>query len=280
LKPPLKLKHTIDALAAVIFPAPCRICGATLLEAGTIPICAKCLDSLDPPEAWSRGPRCDLCGRPFISPMAAEAALPLCLLCRRGMYAFERARSYSAYTEEMHKAVMLLKYEGLIRLAHWMGERMLETFERERGEFRPDVVTPVPLHTVRQRERGYNQAEWLARPLARKLGVPLRRDVLIRKLPRPDKLLLSRSERWGLARSAFAAREGARVDKLRVLLIDDVFTTGATLDACSRALLKCGAASVFGLTAARAVPNWASTDSPKGNQSGPPSISLLRGSRP
>jgi ComF family protein len=273
MKLPSQLKGTLDALAAVIFPAPCRICGETLLEAGTIPICARCLKSLEPPKAWAEGPRCEQCGRPFVSPVAADAARPTCLLCRRGVYAFERARSYGAYTESMHKAVMLLKYEGLIRLGHWMGERMLETFERERAEFMPDIVTPVPLHPVRQRERGYNQAEWLARPLARKLGAPLRRDLLIRKLPRPDKLLLSRSERWRLARSSFAAREGARVDKLRVLLIDDVFTTGATLDACSRALLKCGAASVFGLTAARAVSNWAPPDSSEGNRNGALSIS-------
>jgi ComF family protein len=269
----VRLKTTLDALAAVIFPAPCRICDATLLEAGMIPICSKCLHSLDPPAAWFQGPRCEQCGRPFVSVMAGEAARPQCLLCRRGMYAFERARSFSAYSDAMHKAVMLLKYEGLIRLGYWMGEKMMETLERERGEFTPDIVVPVPLHPVRRRERGYNQAEWLARPLARKLGVPLRRDVLIRKLPRPDKLLLSRSERWRLARSSFASREGARVDKLRVLLIDDVFTTGATLDACSRALLKCGATSVFGLTAARAVPNWASPDPIGRNQTGPPGIS-------
>jgi len=79
----------------------------------------------------------------------------------------------------------------------------------------------------------------------------------VRTRPRPDKLKLTRQERWRTVRGAYALREGNRVDKLRVLLIDDVFTSGATLDACARALRRAGAASVIGLTVARVVPDWA-----------------------
>ena len=112
-------------------------------------------------------------------------------------------------------------------------------------------MVPVPLHRDRQRERGYNQAELIARPLAKRLGLKLERYLLARTRPRPPQLVLSRSEHWKSVRGAYATREGLQVDNLRVLLVDDVLTTGATLDACARALKKAGAAAVLGLTVAR-----------------------------
>ena len=115
---------------------------------------------------------------------------------------------------------------------------------------------PVPLHPSRLRERGYNQAAMIAQPLAKRLHLPVGPVLLVRTRPRPDKLLLSRRERWETVRGAYATRTGARVDNLRVLLIDDVFTTGATLDACSKALKEAGAKAVYGLTVARAMPTW------------------------
>ena len=114
-------------------------------------------------------------------------------------------------------------------------------------------MVPVPLHRQRERERGYNQADLIARPLAKRLGFPYRAFLLVRKRPRPNKHLLTHAERWESVRGAFATRPGSQVDNLRVLLVDDVMTTGATLDACSRVLRKSGAKSVIGLTIARAV---------------------------
>jgi ComF family protein len=196
------------------------------------------------------GPSCAGCGRPFESDLAALGAEPLCLACRKGMYAFDRARSYAKYSDNVIKAITLLKYEKLTRLGNWFASRLEEKIRSEPEIFAIDLVVPVPLHHARQRERGYNQAEVIARPLARTLGLPLRR-ILVRKKPRPPKLLLSRRERWESVRGAFATRPGANVDNLRVLLLDDVCTTGATLDSCSRTLKLAGAKSVVGLTVAR-----------------------------
>jgi ComF family protein len=122
------------------------------------------------------------------------------------------------------------------------------------------VLVPVPLDAARLRERGYNQAELIARPLARLLGIPFRSYLLVRTKPRPDKIRLTRRERWETVRGAYATHQSAQVDKLRVLLVDDVFTTGATLDACSRALRQAGAVRVVGLTVARALPQLATLD--------------------
>lgn len=248
----MQWKDKIDALASVIFPAPCRICSETLVTASPIPICAACLNSFEP----LTGPACELCGRPFLSAVAMEARQPLCLACRRGVYGFDVARSYASYNDPMASAITLLKYQQVTRLGSWFAARLAELVTKEPQELAADVVVPVPLHPARQRERGYNQAELIARPLAKQLRLPLGPYLLVRIKPRPDKHRLSRQERWHTVRGAYVLREGARVDKLRVLLVDDVLTTGATLDSCSRALRKAGAARVIGLTVARVVSNW------------------------
>ena len=173
-------------------------------------------------------------------------------MCRREVYDFDIARSFGAYTPAMARAILLLKYGELTPLGGWFARLLSQVIEQEGDALEADEVVPVPLHAVRLRERGYNQADLIARPLARMLGLPLRSFLLVRTRPRPDKLRLTRRERWETVRGAYAARHGTKVDNLRVLLVDDVFTTGATLDACSRALRKAGAAQVLGLTVARA----------------------------
>jgi ComF family protein len=275
------LRTCIDALAAVLFPAPCRICGTTLLNASRIPICDVCLASFQPIEKRM----CECCGRPISVPAAvtvatAEVARPLCRLCRDGYYAFDRARSYGVYNDALHHAILLLKYEEVTRLGDWFAARLAEIVACEGEAFRADVVVPVPLHPDRQRERGYNQAELIARPLARRLHLKQGAYLLVRTKPRPARLVLSRKEHWDSVRGAYATRKGLRVDKLRVLLLDDVLTTGATLDSCARALKQAGAAAVMGLTVARVVPSWSPTgpqqqqeaDSSRRNQQGATSI--------
>ena len=246
------LREACDALASLVFPAPCRICAATLDTASRIPICRECLDALRPLLA----PLCELCGRPLISPLVATARQPLCRLCRREVYAFDLARSYGAYRDEMARAIMLLKHHAVTPLGGWFAARLAELVVCQQEAFAADVVVPVPLHPTRLRERGYNQAELIARPLAKRLRLPFRSYLLVRTRPRPDKLKLTQRERWRTVRGAYAIREGNRVDNLRVLLVDDVFTSGATLDACARALRGAGATRVVGLTVARAVPDW------------------------
>src|SRR5579863_2738649 len=196
---------------------------------------------------------CSCCGRPFELAPQVEKAPGLCRLCRANFYAFKRARSFAYYNDALAGAIVLLKYEEVTRLGHWFAERLAEVIRNAGAEFQADAVVPVPLHPDRQRERGYNQAELIARPLARRLGLKMGSYLLMRTKPRPARLVLSRKEHWDSVRGAYATREGVRVDNLRVLLIDDVLTTGATLDSCARALKQAGAKAVLGLTVARVV---------------------------
>jgi len=245
-------REALDALASLVFPAPCRICEATLTTASRIPVCYTCLDSLQP----LSGAICQKCGRPFVSVPASTGGQLLCHLCRRDAYGFDVARSFAAYNDPMVRAIVLLKYHAVTPLGGWFAARLAEMIAREPETFAADVVVPVPLHASRLRERGYNQADLIARPLARRLGLPLRTYLLVRTKPRPNKLKLTRKERWQTVRGAYAMRADSKIDKVRVLLVDDVFTTGATLDACARVLRQAGASRVVALTVARVAPAW------------------------
>jgi competence protein ComFC len=258
---PAWLNAAGDAVVSVFFPAGCRLCDQLLTRATRVPICDECFASFCPlPPSV-----CTICGAPVVTPFSTvpgaasepetlanlDAPSRGCLQCQGRTFAHERALSYAAYGGQLAKTIILLKFERVEPLAAWLAEKLAIVATRE--AVAADIVVPVPLHSQRESERGYNQAGLFARPLAKRLGLPYRPVLLMRTKPRPDKRVLSFSERWESVRGAFATRPGSRVDNLRVLLIDDVRTTGATLDACSKALLLAGAKSVVGLTVARAV---------------------------
>jgi ComF family protein len=254
-----RLRGMRQALASVVLPAPCRICDEPLDTGSRLPFCMACLALLTRtlPE-----PLCSRCGRPIVSSAVAEAtSAPECQNCRNGMYSFDLARSFGAYTPEMARAILLLKYGNVTPLGSWFAHRLAVLVHRQPHAFGADVVVPVPLDRGRRKERGFNQAELIAKPLARLLCIPFRSYLLVRTRPRPNRLRLTRRERWETVRGAYATHRSTQVDKLRVLLVDDVFTTGATLDACSKALKGAGAARVAGLTVARAMTFSAAPDS-------------------
>jgi ComF family protein len=240
-----------DALVSVFFPAGCRICDKLLTGGSRVPICEQCLDSFAaPPEK-----KCQVCGQPLGWMTSVEDDALVCRACQQKTYAFERARSYGIYDGPLVQAILLLKWERMEPLGAWFADRLAEIAVRESQSMVADVVVPVPLHRERERARGYNQAGLISKPLARKLGLPHKAVLLMRTRPRPPQQVLTLEERWESVRGAFATRPGSQVDKKRVLLVDDVMTTGATLDACARALLESGAKSVLGLTIARAARN-------------------------
>lgn len=252
LKPPVGwLRDARAALLSVFFPAGCRICDRLLTEATRIPICNECLGSFE----QILGIVCDKCGAPVESSPAENAHAFVCPRCtnpERRSLAFDRVRSWSFYDGAMVHAILLLKFENVDPLGELFARLLADLAVQGGPAFEADVIVPVPLHRRRERERGYNQAALIAKPLARLLKVPYKSVLLTRIRPRPEKHLLTLDERWESVRGAFATRPGSQVDNLRVLLVDDVMTTGATLDSCAKTLRDAGAKSVVGLTVARA----------------------------
>ncbi len=248
-----------DTLFAVVYPTSCSLCRDELTEATRIDVCRECWAHLEP---WV-GAACALCGLPFPSERALESNLPLCPQCRVAQFEFDVARSYGLYGGRLRAAILQLKFRRRERLGKRLGELLWFTWNTlaETRTDSPPVLVPVPLHRLRKRERGFNQAELLARGLSRKVAKsrgPKRPIVETRCLYRlrstPPQTGLSIQQRKENVHGVFAVTRPERIRGRVVVLVDDVMTTGATLSACAKSLKKAGALRVIGLTLARATP--------------------------
>jgi len=244
------------AFLAVIFPTSCSLCHQELTQATSIDVCRHCWNHLEP---WL-GAACAVCGLPFPSERPLASAVALCPQCREEEFEFDRARSYGLYTGDLRAVILQLKFRHRERLGKRLGELLGSTWSSlaETLPAAAPVLVPVPLHHSRKRERGFNQAELLARGLRRVAGAAgtprlrIETRCLYRTRATPPQTGLSLQQRKENVRDVFAV---ARPDRIRgrvAILVDDVMTTGATLSACAAALKKAGALQVLGLTLARA----------------------------
>jgi ComF family protein len=189
----------------------------------------------------------------------------LCGPCRLGEQEFDLARSYGLYSGNLRKAILYLKFHGRENLGHRLGALLARVWAAL-----PDsaVLAPVPLHPSRRRQRGFNQAELLARGLVRELrkqerlrGLRLETGALHRIRPTVPQVGLSVSARRENVSGVFAVRRPQEVRDRTVVVIDDVMTTGATLSACAAALKQAGASRVLALSLARATPQFPDVES-------------------
>ncbi len=229
------LRDLLEAIPALLFPERCGACEA-LCDG---PFCAPCSETLLPVPAG-----CPLCGEP-----GDEALLPAlrprrCARCRKDPPPYARAQAPFLHGGALSEAIHRLKYEGREELARPLGALFAGC-----DPPRADVVSPIPLHASRLRERGYDQAALLAREAGRRFGLPMR-SLLVRVRPTRQQVGLDRARRDQNVRTAFRALRGAA--GLRVCLVDDVLTTGATAAEAARALLFAGAIRVEVRTLARA----------------------------
>ncbi len=240
--PAFTLPTPLRGLVSLLYPPACAGCGATV-EAGNT-LCVRCDD--DAPRL--RAPFCDRCSQPFAGAITETF---VCANCHDRMLHFDAAvsayRSRGIVREVMHD----FKYGGQLHLRHLLGRWLGEALGDPRLAERPfDCLVPVPLHPARERERGFNQAQVLAKLLGRASGLPVR-PLLQRIRYTTTQTQFDRDERMENLAGAFRLRRGATVQECRVLLIDDVLTTGSTLSECAAVLKKAGARSVYAATAAR-----------------------------
>ncbi len=230
-------------LLDLLYPRSCVGCGGRVdPESGHL--CWDCLSGL----MFVQSPYCSLCGDP-VDGRVDEAFV--CFNCSSHPPHFDRARSAARYRGVLQEMLRQFKYrDGL-----WMREDLVRMLEAcAAAHFKPeeiDVVACVPLYPARHRQRGYNQAELLAQSLARRLRKPLLKRGLARVRPTSTQTNLTARERATNVKGAFRAGRAKRLQGRRILLVDDVMTTGATVNECSRALKEAGASSVCVLTVAR-----------------------------
>ena len=194
-------------------------------------------------------PRCASCGLPLQN--FDDDQEHLCGDCILKMPPFAGARSFGYYTAELAGIIRELKFHGKRNLVRLLTPLLTAAFFESWSREDFDFIVPVPLHAKRRRERGYNQSELLAKALARQIAVPVHAG-LIRVRSTLPQVGFTHSERTENVRKAFRCPRPRQVSKKRILLIDDVMTTGATVASAARALLDDGALRVSVLTVARA----------------------------
>jgi ComF family protein len=191
-------------------------------------------------------PLCVRCGDPLPSWRTMSVAAGLCARCRRRPSVLTRCRAIGPYEGALRAILHAMKYAGCRSVARELGRRMRNAGGDMLSE--ASIVVPVPLHRRRRRARGFNQAA----DLAQHLGLPVV-EALRRRRATQSQTDLPAAKRHANVRGAFAIRRGVDVAGLRIVLVDDVSTTGATLESCARVLREAGALDVSALTAARVV---------------------------
>jgi len=226
----------VEAGLALIYPPVCQVCDTERVSAGQGYVCDDCrklVRLIEPPF-------CKRCGLPFEGDLTTPFE---CSNCRDMKLHFSSARSAVAAGEVILDIIHRYKYQ--------LAELLVQQAAPELASEKWDLIVPVPLHPAKEREREFNQAVHLAGHLALATGLPVNKDLVRRVVPTSTQTLLSREKRIANVRRAFAMNNGCRLKGERIVLVDDVLTTGSTTSACARVLRKAGAAEVCVWTVAR-----------------------------
>jgi ComF family protein len=229
----------------LLFPDDCRLCTRPLRNLSRVPVCSSCLTSVSP---LSSEHSCRLCQTPFVDAFPLDDQ-GVCARCRRGEVGFDAAYSFGSYEASLRDLIRLFKYSQIESLAKPLGRMMVRAIPSHQ---RFDAVVPMPMHWYRRWRRGFNQAELLAQPVARAYGLRVNHQLRRVRLGKVQ-AGLSGAERRTNLKNAFRVRNSERLRGKRILLVDDVLTTGSTLHAASSALKAAGADYVAALTLARVV---------------------------
>jgi len=239
-----KRNFAVSSLLDLIYPRLCGSCGRPLLWRKPFALCPECIETLVQIDE-ERCPRCGLAGGRYAGVIGS------CLYCRGRRLYFDEAISAGSYDGGLRQIILRYKYGGQRHLARALAELLNARLEKEILSLRADGILWVPLHFLRKMERGFDQSELVASFLSREMGLPLLKGVLVRGRYGPAQVGLPARERIRGPRGAFKARDSAKIRGKRLILVDDVLTTGSTASECSRILKRAGAAWVMAAVVAR-----------------------------
>jgi len=266
-------ERAVASLFFTLFPADCRICGAPLLRVSRLPVCEDCLRA---PQPLNRT-LCGICGEACEHPANLDPAAARCRLCQRVLPPFERAVAYGSYDGALRELIHLLKFNQVRPAAPVLGRMLADCIAALEPTLPPGTiaVVPVPLHGGKQAQRGFNQAELIARAALKQLShreqsvqtagrehagaedrprktqFELCAQAMVRRRDTGSQIGLTRHQRRQNLRGAFDVSNPTLILKRNVLLVDDVYTTGATASECARVLRRAGASRVWVATVAR-----------------------------
>ena len=231
-----KINKIKESIISLLWPEVCPFCQKVCRDG----ICKECRKKLELVKV--REPRCMQCGKQIRS-----VEQEYCYDCMHTHHYYERGLSLWNHKNPVNQSVYQFKYHNQRRYGILYSQELVKEFQKEIERWRPDIIMPVPLHPSRKRKRGYNQAEILAKEIGRLMDIPVDTESLIRnKNTIPQKVMDARGRRKNL-QHAFAWK-GMKLQGVNVLLIDDIYTTGSTIDVAAKTVRLAGAEKVHFLT--------------------------------
>lgn len=224
----------------LLYPRRCPVCGdivngGSMMDDVSYYICPGCVKKLSP----VRNPVCKKCGKELF-----QDQMEYCLDCIRHPKSFEMGRALLNYNEAARSSMAAIKYKNRREYLDFYAEAMAQRYQEMIKRWKPQVLMAVPIHPSRLRRRGFNQAAELAMRLGKRLAVPVENHLLIRTRKTTAQYGLSAADRLKNLQQAFAVRPGTEIPE-SVLLIDDIYTTGSTAEACTRVLKTAGVSRVY-----------------------------------
>jgi ComF family protein len=234
----------LNACLNFLYPEICQLCREARATPAEGFVCEGCRAKVK----FIEPPFCDRCGLPYEGAITTTFE---CANCRDREMHFSSARSAAVARDEVLEVIHRYKYQRALWFEPFLAELLVSRAAPELARDKWDLIVPIPLYAAKQREREFNQAERLGGRLSAATGIPLDTGFVERVVPTRTQTQLSRAERVANMRRAFAMRTGSKLSGERVILVDDVLTTGATTSACARELRAGGAAKVCVWTVAR-----------------------------
>jgi len=233
-----KILPVLTGVLHVIYPKRCPICDrivSTSFFSSEYPVCDNCKKEIE----YVREPACKKCGKPL-----TDWRREFCPDCMRHAHLFQQGKALWVHKGEIKKSIYRLKYKNRREYARTYGQEIVKQYEhwiRQRGI---QAIIPIPLHAARKRQRGYNQAELIAKEIGRQMNIPVYTQVLKRSLHTKPQKNLDDKERKNNLKKAFKIAEND-VKLRHVLLVDDIYTTGSTMDGATGALQRAGISPVY-----------------------------------
>lgn len=221
----------------LVYPRRCAVCDDIVVPKEAM-VCISCYQEIQ----WIEEPRCKKCGKPV------EEEIEFCFDCERKKFHYIKGFPLCIYDKNMHRSIATFKYKGRKEYGVFYAQSISKKYGKDFEKLQIDALIPVPIHKSRKNERGYNQAEVIARELEKSLKIPVMNDLLIRdRKTLPQKELNDKERKENLAQ-AFDIINIQRIAKSkikRVIVVDDIYTTGSTIEGCTKVLLNAGIEQVY-----------------------------------
>jgi len=229
--------RTVDKILDLVFPRRCPVCHEITADRGQL-ICTECRKIF----TYVTDPYCIKCGKQL-----RNSEKLICKGCENGKMYFEQGRSTFIYDEAMRKSIYRYKYGNRPEYARYYSEEIFLRLEGKIKEWKPDVIVPIPLHKSKLQKRGYNQSYLLAKELSVLTGIPVDNQILLRTKETEKQKNLGASERALNLKNAFKINPNG-VQYLSAMLIDDIYTTGATMNSAAKVLREGGISRIYCVT--------------------------------